>query len=116
MYFLWTRSLINKKGSNQGERPVDPECLKEENKTEDDCRCLVDECHNGDVACDSYNKIERDIELLDELNVQSYRFSLSWSRLLPSGTPDKPSQNGIDYYMKLIDGLKARFFSLWVEI
>ena len=61
------------------------------------------------MACDSYNKIERDIELLDDLNVQSYRFSLSWSRLLPNGTPDKPSQSGIDYYMKLIDGLKARF-------
>jgi len=88
-------------GSSQP-NPIDPEsdCAVKP------CQCMVDECHNGDDACRSYDNVERDIELLVGLKVKSYRFSLSWSRLIPDGkTFTSPNQKGIDYYDSLINGL-----------
>ncbi|XP_060535576.1 myrosinase 1-like [Cylas formicarius] len=57
---------------------------------------------NGDVACDSYHKYKEDIELLKELGVSVYRFSLSWSRILPQGTANYVNQAGVDYYLNLL--------------
>ncbi|KAI2660870.1 Lactase-phlorizin hydrolase [Labeo rohita] len=62
---------------------------------------------NGDVACDSYNKIDADLYMLRALKVKTYRFSLSWSRIFPSGYKSSLNQKGVDYYNKLIDGLVA---------
>ncbi|XP_006818285.1 cytosolic beta-glucosidase-like [Saccoglossus kowalevskii] len=63
--------------------------------------------HNGDVACDSYHKIAEDIDILKDLGVTHYRFSLSWPRILPDGTVDNINNAGIDYYNRLIDALIA---------
>ncbi len=59
---------------------------------------------NGDVACDSYHRVEEDIALLRELGVDIYRFSVSWPRILPNGTGDI-NREGLDYYHRLVDGL-----------
>ncbi|XP_016149008.1 lactase-phlorizin hydrolase-like [Sinocyclocheilus grahami] len=62
---------------------------------------------NGDVACDSYNKIDADLYMLRALKVQTYRFSLSWSRIFPNGYKSSLNQKGVDYYNRLINGLIA---------
>lgn len=59
---------------------------------------------NGDVACDSYHRWNEDIALMRAMNLNSYRFSLSWPRIQPSGSgPANPK--GIDYYSRLVDTL-----------
>ena len=58
----------------------------------------------GDVACDSYHRYPNDIALMRDMGVDSYRMSLSWSRILPDGT-GRVNQKGIDYYDRVIDGL-----------
>ena len=58
----------------------------------------------GDVADDSYHQWEKDIELIRAMGLNSYRFSISWSRILPEGT-GRVNQEGIDFYGKFIDRL-----------
>ena len=61
----------------------------------------------GDVACDSYHRMEDDLQLLTELGVGAYRFSIAWPRVVPLG--DGPiNQRGLDYYRALIAELRAR--------
>lgn len=57
-----------------------------------------------DTACESYKKWKEDIKLLKELGVNSYRYSLSWSRILPNGKGEI-NQAGLDYYKRLTDTL-----------
>ncbi|MCQ1060474.1 glycoside hydrolase family 1 protein [Photobacterium sp. ZSDE20] len=57
---------------------------------------------NGDVAVDHYNRYKEDIALMAEMGLESYRFSISWARILPNGT-GKINQKGIDFYNKLIN-------------
>lgn len=61
----------------------------------------------GDIACDSYNKMDDDVALLKELGVTHYRFSLSWPRILPSGFVSEVNEAGVRYYHKLLDALAA---------
>jgi beta-glucosidase len=58
----------------------------------------------GDVACDSYHRMDEDIELLKELGVQTYRFSIAWPRVFPNGRGEV-NQKGLDHYHKFVDKL-----------
>ncbi len=62
---------------------------------------------NGDdasVACDHLNRFEEDIALMRQLGIDSYRFSMSWPRLIPKGV-GAANQKGIDFYDRLLDTL-----------
>ncbi|KAG5872239.1 hypothetical protein JTB14_026481 [Gonioctena quinquepunctata] len=61
---------------------------------------------NGDIACDSYHKYKEDVAIMKDLGVTHYRFSLSWTRILPSGFPDTVNPAGVAYYRNLIKELK----------
>ncbi|KAI3612815.1 glycoside hydrolase family 1 protein [Moniliophthora roreri] len=64
---------------------------------------------NGDVATDSYRLWKEDVDLLVQYGVKSYRFSISWSRIIPLGGRDDPiNPKGIEFYSKLIDTLLER--------
>ena len=61
---------------------------------------------DGTVACDSYNKYEEDARMIRDMGFTNYRFSISWTRILPNGVGAENAA-GIQYYKKLIAALKA---------
>lgn len=64
----------------------------------------------GDVACDHYHRMDEDLDLMADLGVQSYRFSIAWPRIQPTGV-GAPLAAGLDFYDRLVDGLLARGIS-----
>jgi beta-glucosidase len=61
----------------------------------------------GDVACDHFHRLEEDLDLLADLGVDAYRFSIAWTRVLPEGRgPVNPP--GLAFYDRLVDGLLER--------
>ncbi|GAA1810029.1 GH1 family beta-glucosidase [Luedemannella flava] len=62
---------------------------------------------NGDVAADHYHRWAEDLDLVKSLGLGSYRFSISWSRVLPTGA-GAVNQKGLDFYKRLVDGLRER--------
>jgi beta-glucosidase len=62
---------------------------------------------NGAIACDHYHRWEEDLDLVAGSNVDVYRFSTSWARVLPEGR-GTPNAEGLDFYDRLVDGLMAR--------
>ncbi|KAG0611025.1 hypothetical protein M758_7G108700 [Ceratodon purpureus] len=61
---------------------------------------------NGDVADDQYHKYLEDIDLMGKMNLDAYRFSISWSRILSyRGSKPEVNKEGVAYYNNLIDGL-----------
>jgi beta-glucosidase len=61
----------------------------------------------GAVACDSYRRWREDVDLLDALGVNAYRFSIAWPRIVPAGS-GAVEQRGVDHYSQLIDALLER--------
>jgi len=87
------------------------------------------------VACDSYNRTSEDIDLLKQTGAKAYRFSISWSRIIPLGgrndpinqkgynplpsSPSKPSLTpilSIDFYAKFVDSLLAAGITPFVTL
>jgi beta-glucosidase len=62
--------------------------------------------HTGDVACDHYHRWPEDVALMSGLGVDTYRFSIAWPRVQPSGS-GAVNAKGLDFYDRLVDGLLA---------
>jgi beta-glucosidase len=75
----------------------------------------VFEGHDGSVACDHYHRYPEDVALLQALGVRAYRLSISWPRVLPSGT-GQPNARGLDFYDRLVDALLAAGVEPWVTL
>jgi len=71
--------------------------------------------HHAQTACDFYNCYPDDIKLLKELNIPNFRFSISWSRIMPTGQ-HPVNQKGIDHYNRMIDHLLENGIEPWVTL
>ena len=102
-------------------------------------KCNIENCDTADIACDSYHHLDRDIQNILSMGIKNYRFSISWSRLLPTGTRsgtdmstdalvrkqtaggNRKSSGGINwsavaYYNHLIDMLVLHDITLFVTL
>uniref|UniRef100_A0A0E0B8Y5 Beta-glucosidase n=1 Tax=Oryza glumipatula TaxID=40148 RepID=A0A0E0B8Y5_9ORYZ len=70
---------------------------------------------NADVAVDQYHRFEEDIQLMADMGMDAYRFSIAWSRIFPNGTGEV-NQAGIDHYNKLINALLAKGIEPYVTL
>jgi beta-glucosidase len=61
----------------------------------------------GERACEHYYRWREDLELMQSLGLQSYRFSIAWPRIQPDGR-GRPNQKGLDFYRRLVQGLLER--------
>lgn len=66
----------------------------------------IDRGEKGDVACDHYHLFREDVARMKALHLDSYRFSVAWTRILPDGI-GKVNEKGIAFYSALIDELLA---------
>ena len=71
--------------------------------------------HTGDVACDHYHRYRDDVALMRSLGLQAYRFSISWSRVLPT-IDGPPNQAGLDFYSRLVDELLGAGIQPWATL
>ncbi|SEI14632.1 MULTISPECIES: GH1 family beta-glucosidase [unclassified Leifsonia] len=69
----------------------------------------------GDIACDHYNRWPEDIELLSDLGVNSYRYSIAWTRVDPAGD-GRINKAGLDFYERITDRLLERNISPLVTL
>lgn len=61
---------------------------------------------DGRIACDHYHQWPADLDLIRSANLDGYRFSTSWARVMPDGVTVNPE--GMDFYDKLVDGMLER--------
>lgn len=71
--------------------------------------------HHAINACDFYNCYKDDIHLIRQLNIPNFRFSISWSRIMPTGQHPL-NQAGIEYYNKIIDFLLECNIEPWITL
>lgn len=60
--------------------------------------------NTGDVACNHYHLYQKDVDLMQEMGYNAYRFSISWPRILPDGI-GAINEKGLDFYDRLLDSL-----------
>ncbi|XP_068655981.1 beta-glucosidase 6 [Aristolochia californica] len=70
---------------------------------------------NADVTVDQYHRYPEDVQLMADMGMDAYRFSIAWSRIFPDGT-GKINDAGIDYYNKLINALLAKGIQPYVTL
>ena len=71
--------------------------------------------HHAKTACDFYNNYKADIDLVKQLNIPNFRFSISWTRILPNGTGEV-NMAGIEYYNQVINYCIEKGVEPWVTV
>jgi len=69
---------------------------------------------NGLIACDHYNLWQQDVELIDSLGVDAYRLSISWPRVIKES--GELNQEGVQYYLTILDALKSKNIKAFVTL
>jgi beta-glucosidase len=70
---------------------------------------------SGDVACNTYHDFQTDIDIMADLQMNAYRFSVAWSRVLPQGK-GQVNAKGLDYYQRLVDALLEKNISPFITM
>lgn len=71
--------------------------------------------HHGDNACNHIDHLQTDLDIMSEIGLQAYRFSISWPRVLPQGK-GKINEAGLGFYDRLVDGLLERGIAPWTTL
>src|SRR5215207_4274453 len=71
--------------------------------------------HNGDRGPDHYHRYGADVALMKQLGVRGYRFSVSWSRVIPQRGA-APNAKGLDFYDRLVDALLEAGIQPWMTL
>jgi beta-glucosidase len=71
--------------------------------------------HTGEIACDHYHRSTEDVQLMADIGLKAYRFSISWPRVLPEGI-GKINPRGLAFYDRLVDQLLAHYIQPWVTL
>jgi len=70
---------------------------------------------NGDRAADHYHRYREDVQLMAELGLRAYRFSVAWPRVQPHGR-GPANQRGLDFYRRLVDRLLKVGIEPWLTL
>ncbi|MEW6718803.1 MAG: family 1 glycosylhydrolase [Chloroflexota bacterium] len=71
--------------------------------------------NTSEVACDHYHRYEEDARLMGAFGLKAYRFSISWPRVMPSGT-GAVNEKGLAFYDRLVDALLENGVEPWVTL
>jgi beta-glucosidase len=69
----------------------------------------------GAEACDHYHRWEEDLDLAQSMGLNSYRFSIAWTRIF-NGVDAEPNAKGLEFYSRLVDGMLARGLQPWCTL
>ena len=69
----------------------------------------------GDVACNTYFDFQTDIDIMAQLEMNAYRFSIAWSRVIPQGK-GAVNPKGLDYYNRLVDALLEKGIAPFITL
>jgi beta-glucosidase len=75
----------------------------------------IDRNEHGDVSCDFYHTYKQDLALLKSLNMDVFRFSTAWARVLPNGT-GQVNNKGLDFYKRVVDTCLEMGIQPWMTL
>jgi len=76
----------------------------------------IDDRLNADITCNHYNKWEEDLDLMKQMGIKNYRFSIAWTRIFPTGKKDSLNLKGLEFYKNLIKEMIKRDITPFVTL